>query len=151
MRELGPTCATRTSRPAPEPRRSLAAARSRRDDVAVITLYLHGRLRTTRADLEAFLVRARPVYEQPGGIRTRLQWSLDDPAVFVEIMEYVDRATYDADQLRVEQDPTMRALLAEWRTHLDGPPRVVAYTESDLVPREVRGATGSGAGDPGQA
>ncbi|GCD19704.1 hypothetical protein CTKZ_12660 [Cellulomonas algicola] len=98
----------------------------------MFTLYLHGRLRTTRADLEAFLARARPVYEEPGGIRTRLQWSLDDPAVFVEIMEYADRATYDADQLRVEQDPAMRALLTEWRTHLDGAPRVVAYVEADL-------------------
>ncbi|WP_246247303.1 hypothetical protein [Cellulomonas septica] len=103
----------------------------------MITLYLHGRLRTTRADLEAFLARARPVYEEPGGIRTRLQWSLDDAAVFVEIMEYADRATYDADQLRVEQDPTMRALLIEWRSHLDGPPRVAVYVEADLVRDEV--------------
>lgn len=98
----------------------------------MITLYLHGRVRTTRAELEAFLARARPVYEEPGGIGTRLQWSLDDPAVFVEIMEYADRTAYDADQLRVEQDPAMRALLTEWRTHLDGLPRVVAYAEADL-------------------
>ncbi|NNH05997.1 hypothetical protein [Cellulomonas fimi] len=98
----------------------------------MITLYLHGRVRTSRVDLEAFLRRARPTYEAPGGIRTRLQWRLDDPAEFVEIMEYADRATYDADQVRVEQDPAMRALLAQWRAHLDGPPRVEAFEESDL-------------------
>ena len=114
-------------------RASRSARAVRRHDGDVITLYLHGRVRTSRADLEAFLVRARPTYEAPGGIRTRLQWALDDPAVFVEIMEYADRDTYDTDQVRVEQDPAMRALLAEWRTHLDGPPRVVAYQESGLV------------------
>lgn len=98
-------------------------------DGPVITLYLHGTVATGPRELEAFLARARPVYEELGGIRVRLQWSVTAPGEFVEIMEYADRAAYDADQVRVEADPRMRALIAEWRTHLAGPPRVEAYEE----------------------
>jgi hypothetical protein len=70
----------------------------------VITLYLRGRVHHDRqSDLERFLADARPFYESPGGIRVRLQWDLADPCAFVEIMEYADRAAYDADQSRVEE------------------------------------------------
>lgn len=98
----------------------------------MITLYLHGRVSTSRPALEEFLRRARTVYEAPGGIRTRLQWDLREPEQFVEIMEYADRDVYEADQLRVEQDPAMRALIEEWHTHLAGPPRVEAFEEVAL-------------------
>lgn len=99
----------------------------------MITLYLHGVVHTSRADLEAFLARALPTYEAPGGIRTRLQWDLDDERRFVEIIEYADRRAYDADQVRIDEDPDMVRLLAEWRTHLVGPVRVEAFEESDLA------------------
>ncbi|GEA82964.1 hypothetical protein GCM10009774_27510 [Cellulomonas gelida] len=100
--------------------------------VGMITLYLHGRAASDARSLEHFLARARPVYEAPGGIRVRLQWSLVEPGAFVEIMEYRDRLTYEADQVRVEQDPAMRALIDEWHTHLVGPPRVEAYEDVTL-------------------
>lgn len=93
----------------------------------MITLYLRCRLATSREALEEFFARARPTYEAPGGITASLQWNLDDPASFVEVFAYQDRATYEADQVRVNDDPTMRALIAEWHTHLDGPPVVEAY------------------------
>ncbi|GEL96406.1 putative quinol monooxygenase [Cellulomonas composti] len=99
----------------------------------MITLYLRGRVPSDHRPLEEFLRRARLVYDEPAGIRTRLQWSEADPTRFVEIVEYRDRATYDADQRRVETDPRMRALLAEWRTLLDGPPDVEAYEEHPLT------------------
>lgn len=99
----------------------------------MVTLYLHGQVTTSRSALEAFLRRARVVYEEPGGIRTRLQWRDDEPATFVEIIEYADRATFDADQVRTETDPRMRALLDEWRTHLAGRPRVEVFEEAALT------------------
>jgi hypothetical protein len=95
----------------------------------VITLYLRCRLATSREALEEFFTRARPTYEEPGGITARLQWGLVDPTRFVEVFDYADRAVYDADQVRVAEDPVMRALLAEWHTHLDGPPVVEAFEE----------------------
>lgn len=99
----------------------------------MITLYLHGRvLPGRRADLERFLAEARPVYEEPDGIRVRLQWSLDDPDAFVEIMEYRDRSVYEHDQLRVESDPRMRALIERWHALLADGPRVSAYGEASV-------------------
>ena len=96
----------------------------------MITLYLRGRLATSREAVEEFFARARTTYEAPGGITGRLQWSLDDPACFVEVFDYGDRAVYEADQVRVANDPAMRALLAEWHTHLDGPPVVESYQDA---------------------
>lgn len=93
----------------------------------MITLYLRCRIATSRAALEEFFARARVTYEAPGGIAARLQWSLDDPDAFVEVFDYADRATYEADQVRVDEDPAMRALITEWHGHLAGPPVVEAY------------------------
>ena len=98
----------------------------------MITLYLRCRLATTREALEEFFARARTTYEAPGAITARLQWSLTDATSFVEVFTYVDRDTYEADQLRVAEDPTMRALIAEWHTHIAGPPVVEAFEEAVL-------------------
>lgn len=95
----------------------------------MITLYLHGRVATSPQALEEFFARARIVYEAPAGIRARLQWRIDDPTAFVEVFEYRDRAVYELDQQRVETDPAMLALLAEWRTHLAGPPEISVYAD----------------------
>jgi hypothetical protein len=74
------------------------------------------------------------VYEEPEGIAVRLQWSLDDPDAFVEIMEYRDLAVYDSDQERVEHDPRMRALIERWHALLADGPRVTAYGEAAIAP-----------------
>ncbi len=95
----------------------------------MISLYLRCRLATSREAVEEFFARALPTYEAPGGITGRLQWSLDDPACFVEVFEYETKDLYEADQVRVSNDPAMRALLSEWHTHLDGPPIVEAFED----------------------
>jgi quinol monooxygenase YgiN len=82
-------------------------------------------------DLRAFLARARPYYEQPGGIRVRLLQSVDTPGEYVELVEYRDRATYLADQERVASDPGMKALLEEWRALHVGALRVEVLEEAD--------------------
>lgn len=81
----------------------------------------------------AFLRRAIPVYEQPGGIRVTLL--CDDQRVdrYIERIEYVDRAAFDLDQRRVGEDPQMKALLAEWRCLLEAPPTVRVYREVRLI------------------
>lgn len=100
----------------------------------MITLYLHGRVQPGRqAHLEQFLAEARPVYEEPGGIVVRLQWSLSNPDAFVEIMEYRDRAVYERDQERVEQDPRMRALIERWHALLADRPVVTAFDEATIA------------------
>ena len=82
-------------------------------------------------DLRAFLARARPYYEQPGGIRVRLLQSVDVPEEYVELVEYRDRETYRKDQDRVASDPGMKALLDEWRALHVGALRVEVLEEAD--------------------
>lgn len=95
----------------------------------MIELHLRGRAASgLRADLDAFLAEAIPFYESPGGIRVRVLWDVADPNRFIEVIEYVDQAAHDRDQLRVENDPRMRDLLERWRSLLDGPPVVETYT-----------------------
>lgn len=94
----------------------------------MIELHLRGRVAPgRREDLTDFLAEAIPFYEEPGGIRVRVLWSLENDADFIEVIEYADQETHDRDQVRVEDDPRMRSLLARWRTLLDGPPVVERY------------------------
>jgi quinol monooxygenase YgiN len=95
----------------------------------VIELHLRGRVADgRRAAFEGFLAEAIPFYESPGGIRVRVLWDVADPNRFIEVIEYVDQAAHDRDQVRVENDVRMRDMLQRWRDLLDGPPVVETYT-----------------------
>ena len=93
---------------------------------------LHLRVRVAaenRERLIAFLREALPHYERPGGIRIRLLQSRDDPRRFLEIVEYEDRSAHDRDQVRVESEPQMRALLDRWHGLLEDSVEVETYEE----------------------
>jgi hypothetical protein len=101
----------------------------------VIELHLHGRVAAgRRAELVEFLREAIVFYEYPDGIRVRVLWDVNDRDQFVEVVEYADRATYDRDQLRVDQDPRMREYLRRWRALLAEPPQVRTF-EADTPRR----------------
>lgn len=94
----------------------------------MIELHLWGRVAEgQRPEFDAFLAKAIPFYESPGGIRVRVLWDVADPDRFVEVIEYADQAAHDRDQLRVENDVQMRDVLQRWRELLDGPPTVETY------------------------
>ena len=82
-----------------------------------------------RDELLAFLRSAKPYYESPGGIRMRLLQDHADPDRFIEIFEYATLADFEADEHRVNNDEKMKALLATWRSLLDGPPVVEVFTD----------------------
>jgi hypothetical protein len=91
---------------------------------------LHLRIRVKpgqRADFFKFLDEAVPVYESPGGIEVRLLQDMNDDHRFIELVLYDDEAIYRRDQERVENDPTMRSLLARWRELLVEGPIVEVY------------------------
>ncbi len=89
-----------------------------------------------RAEFLAFLREAIPFYEAPGGITVRLLQDLHDDHRFIELVLYDDEATYTRDQKRVENDPTMQAFLARWRTLLAEPATVEVYRLTSPSPRE---------------
>lgn len=95
-----------------------------------MVLYLRFRAQEHyRGELFEFLRKAVPYYEQPGGIRVRLFQSLSAPDVFLEVVEYKDRETYELDQQRVGRDSKMKALLEEWHSLHAGPVTAEAYYE----------------------
>ncbi|HRN29960.1 MAG TPA: hypothetical protein PK781_06125 [Terrimesophilobacter sp.] len=94
----------------------------------MIELHLRGRVQDgRRVELESFLVEAIPFYEEPGGIRVRVLWDVNDSHRFIEVIEYADQDTHDRDQQRVGNDERMRHYLERWRSLLDGPPVVETY------------------------
>ena len=104
-------------------------------------IQLRGRVVAGRwDDLVSFLRKAIPFYEEPGGIRVRLLRDVEDPDVFIEVIEYGTEASYAADQHRVEHDPAMIARLEEWRGLLAGPVEVQTLREitpSDDAPHGI--------------
>ncbi|NUQ67854.1 MAG: antibiotic biosynthesis monooxygenase [Phycisphaerales bacterium] len=95
---------------------------------------LHLRIRVKpggAAALRAFLVEAMPFYTAPGGISIDLLQDQADPERFIERVRYVDTPTFEADQQRVESDPTMKGYLARWRALLAEPPVVEIYRPID--------------------
>lgn len=104
-----------------------------REGAVPMTLFLHFQVSTSRREeLIQFVQKASTFYEQPGGIRIRLLERLDRPGEFIEAVEYRDRSAYEADQERVNSDPTMMNLLREWRSMHSGPLTAVTYEE--LIP-----------------
>jgi len=95
----------------------------------VISLYLRGEIKGSRAEFEQFLQQARLTYERPGGIRVRLLWDVRETKRFVEIIEYADRESFEADQVRVQQDPEMIELLEQWQGLLQGKVEVQSCEE----------------------
>ncbi len=85
-----------------------------------------------RGELLDFFARAFPIYERPGGIRMSLHEDVDRPGRYVEIAAYADREAFDRDQVRVEQDPEMRATLEEFRSFAAG-----AITVHRAIPVQV--------------
>jgi hypothetical protein len=82
--------------------------------------------------LRSFLAKAVPYYERPGGIRVRLLQSINSPDEFLEMVEYRDQGTYERDQRRVETDPLMKELLAEWRQLHARPVSVEVYGQQPV-------------------
>lgn len=73
-----------------------------------------------REELVSFLQEAVPFYEKPGGTRIALYESIDEPGLYLELVAYAGQVEYEADQLRVEQDPEMRRVLQKWHEFIEG-------------------------------
>lgn len=100
--------------------------------MAVMEIHLRGKVAAgQRPAFELFLAEAIPFYESPGGIRVHVLWDASDSDRFIEVIEYVDQAAHDRDQLRVENDVRMRELLQRWRALLEGPPVVETYLRDE--------------------
>jgi hypothetical protein len=100
-------------------------------------VWLHVLIRVAnerQAEFRAFLRKAIPFYEAPGGIRVCLLSKDAEPEVFIEQIEYIDERSYQEDDERTRSDPIMTQLLARWRSLLAEPPILEVYREAPLGP-----------------
>ena len=79
--------------------------------------------------LLALLQAARPFHEAFGGKTFRLLQNVDDPARYVQEIEYETHETVELNRQRFASDPRIQATLQSWRMMLGGTVEFDVYQE----------------------
>src|SRR5262249_58482013 len=90
------------------------------------------------AHLLPMMNAARPFIQAFGGTRIRLLQNVDDPARFVQEIEYETHESIELNRHRIASDPRVQAYLQGWRSLLGG-----------AVDVDVYQGIGGGQGGPG--
>jgi hypothetical protein len=93
---------------------------------------MHVKMRTPGMDagqLLSLVKAAIPFYEAFGGVRIRLLRNVDDPAQFVQLVEYEMDAAIELNRQKIASDPMMRTYLEAWRSVLKGAPEIDVYED----------------------
>ena len=96
-----------------------------------VTRFLHVKFRAPTADVAQMLPMmqaARPMLEALGA-RVRLMRNADDPAQFVQIIEYQMDPALEASRQKVASDPMIRNYMQAWRTVFPGPVEMDVYED----------------------
>ena len=72
---------------------------------------------------------ARPFIEAFGGARVRLLQNVDDPARFVQEIEYETHELIELNRQRIASDPRVQAYLQAWRMMLPGALEIDVYQD----------------------
>ena len=99
---------------------------------ATVRRTLHLRFTAPSADpkqLVALVQAARPFYEFFGGKNVRLLQNVDDPARFVQIVEYDTDANLEMNRQQIASDPRMQASLQMWRSVVAGAVEFEVYKD----------------------
>ena len=81
------------------------------------------------AQLVAMIKAAAPFYQMFGKADIRLLQNVDDPAKFVQIIEYEADEGWELNRQRVASDARMQAYLMTWRTMFPGAMEIDVYQE----------------------
>ena len=79
--------------------------------------------------LAAMIKAAAPFYQMFGNAEVRLLQNVDDPAKFVQLIEYEANEDWELNRQRVAGDPRMQAYLQTWRTMFPGALEIDVYQE----------------------
>jgi uncharacterized protein YbaA (DUF1428 family) len=93
------------------------------NDDAKVRRTLHLRFTLPNADrgqLAAMVKAAAPFYATFGNARVRLLQNVDDPAKFIQEIEYEAHEDWELSRQRIASDPRMQAYLQTWRTMFPG-------------------------------
>ena len=79
--------------------------------------------------LRSLLKAAQPFHEAFGGKRFRLLQNVDDPARYVQEIEYETHEAVELNRHRFASDPRVQATLQSWRMMLGGNVEIDVYRE----------------------
>ena len=81
------------------------------------------------AQLSAMIKASKPFYEFFGTTRVRLLQNVDDPARFIQVIDYETDAAVEVNRQRMASDPRLQGFIQAWRTMLPGAVEVDVYQE----------------------
>jgi quinol monooxygenase YgiN len=93
---------------------------------------LHLRFTATGADPEQLLAMMRataPFYQMFGNVSFRLLHNADDPAKFIQVIEYETPESLEANRQTVASDMRLQAFIQAWRAMLPGALEIDVYQE----------------------
>jgi L-lactate utilization protein LutB len=79
--------------------------------------------------LAAMIKAAVPFYQMFGNTQVRLLQNVDDPAKFVQEIEYEAQEDWELNRQRIATDIRMQTYLQIWRSMLPGAPEIDVYRE----------------------
>ena len=102
------------------------------NDGAKIKRTLQLRFTLPAADLgqlAAMIKAAAPFYQMFGNAQVRLLQNVDDPAKFVQEIEYEAQEDWELNRQKIAGDVRMQTYLQAWRAMLPGAPEIDVYQE----------------------
>ena len=81
------------------------------------------------AQLSAMIKSAKPFYEFFGTMRVRLLQNVDDPARFIQVIDYETDEAVEINRQRIASDPRLQGFIQAWRAMLPGAVEVDVYQE----------------------
>jgi hypothetical protein len=102
------------------------------DEQAKVRRTLQLRFTLPTADSSQFVAMikaATPFYQMFGNAEVRLLQNVDDPAKFVQFIEYEAHEEWELSRQRIAGDPRMQVYLQTWRTMFPGALEIDVYQE----------------------
>jgi hypothetical protein len=81
------------------------------------------------AQITAMVKATAPFYQMFGDMRIRLLQNVDDPAKFMQEIEYDAPGDFELNRQKVASDPRMQTYLQAWRSMFPGAVEVDVYRE----------------------
>jgi hypothetical protein len=79
--------------------------------------------------LAAMIKAAAPFYQMFGKADVRLLQNVDDPAKFVQIIDYDANEDWELNRQRIASDPRMQVYLQTWRSMFPGVLEIDVFQE----------------------
>jgi hypothetical protein len=79
--------------------------------------------------LAAMIKAAAPFYQMFGKAEVRLLQNVDDPAKYVQIIDYTADEDWELSRQRIASDPRMQAYLQTWRSMFPGALEIDVFQE----------------------